>query len=125
MIEGFPLETAPLNKYERETILPRMVSGLRAANCKENRVTSSRIVRSMKKEGYTIAPARVRKIIHHIRVNDLVERLVASNQGYWIEHDNSEFEKYILSRKERQKAEGLATAALERQLLKSKQMSLI
>ncbi len=125
MIQGFELETAPLNKYEKETLLPRMIEGLSRCIGEENRRTNSKIQARLKFEGYSVNSARIRKLINHIRIHGLVERLAASSKGYWVEYDDTKLENYIQSRKERVKAENAATAALERQLMKAKQMSLI
>lgn len=125
MLTGFELETAPLNKYERETLLPRMIEGLSRCVGFENRRTNSKIQARLKFEGYSVSSARIRKMINHIRIHGLVERLAASNAGYWVELDDKRLAEYIQSRKDRVKAENAATAALEKQLMKSNQMSLI
>jgi len=51
---------------------------------KNNTVTNKKIQQHFKDKGVTITPARVRKILHWIRVNHKVKRLVAGGKGYYV-----------------------------------------
>lgn len=73
MIKGFDQETQPLNDYEMGVLLPLLVRGLRTKIGRENAVTNKHIVSSLK-GSYKLNDARVRKIINHIRTNDLKGR---------------------------------------------------
>lgn len=70
MIKGFDQETQPLNDYEMGVLLPLLVRGLRTKIGRENAVTNKHIVNTLK-GSYKLNDARVRKIINHIRTNDL------------------------------------------------------
>lgn len=116
MITGFEEETAPLTEYEERELLPVMIDGLSKKIGKENAVTSSTIVRRLKEKGLKIDGARVRKLINHIRRHDLVPLLCGSSKGYWIEHNEEEINKYILSLHERIEAISAVRNAMIRQL---------
>ena len=83
MIKGFDQETQPLNDYEMGVLLPLLVRGLRTKIGRENAVTNKHIVNTLK-GSYKLNDARVRKIINHIRTNDLIPGLIATSEGYFI-----------------------------------------
>ena len=70
MIKGFSEETQPLTEYERKVILPIILEGLKTKIGKANAVTNKYII-SRLRDSYKIDAARLRKIINHIRTNDL------------------------------------------------------
>lgn len=71
MIKGFSEETQPLTEYERKVILPIILEGLKTKIGKANAVTNKYII-SRLRDSYKIDAARLRKIINHIRTNDLL-----------------------------------------------------
>lgn len=89
MIKGFDQETQPLNDYEMGVLLPLLVRGLRTKIGRENAVTNKHIVSSLK-GSYKLNDARVRKIINHIRTNDLIPGLIANSDGYFIAQSEAE-----------------------------------
>ncbi len=91
MINGFDEQTKPLDDYERDVLLPIITKGLRTKIGKQRAVTNSHIITSLKQKGFKkLQPARVRKIINHIRVNGILINLVASSNGYYIEPNREE-----------------------------------
>jgi len=102
MIEGFEDITYELTDYEQETILPRVLIGLEKRIGKQHAVTSTVMVRVMKDEGIKVTGARIRKIIHEIRVKHLIPRLISTSKGYSIAETHQELDQYILSLKQRQ-----------------------
>lgn len=104
MINGFEDQTEPLTEYEESEILPHIVRGLRLKVGKAMSVTNKAIVEGMKRNlGLKITEPRVRKIINHIRVNDLVPCLIATSQGYYIaesEQELKDYEESLLGREE-------------------------
>lgn len=116
MICGFEQETEPLSEYERETLLPVMVACLSRKVGKDKAVKNEYMCEKMEEHNYHIGPARVRKIINHIRVNDLIECLMATNKGYYITKDKQEMRSYISSLKGREAAIRAVRIAMERQL---------
>lgn len=101
MISGFNKQTAPLCEYEREIVLPIMVKCLERHIGKDKAITNAQMCQKMKEYGYSITESRVRKIINHIRNNDLVKCLKASSKGYYVATDKRDMQQYIDSLDER------------------------
>jgi len=101
MITNFERETHELNHYELKTLLPVLSIGLNRKIGKLNAITNKDICLSMKQAGYKLTDARLRKIIHHIRVNNLIPLLIATSKGYYISNDENEINQYIKSLSER------------------------
>jgi hypothetical protein len=103
MINGFEEETAPLN-YEEKLLCARFMKGLSKRVGKENAITAVKISSTLEAEGIKCEGARIRKIINHIRLNNLVPRLLATNRGYYVSTDAKEIEDYIEGLDQRIKA---------------------
>ena len=104
MINGFSEQTEPLTEYEEQTLLSQLVRGLRTKVGRAMSVTNKAIIDGMKRNlGLSISDARVRKLINHIRNNDLVPCLIATSQGYYIAESEQELKDYedsLLGREE-------------------------
>ena len=95
MITGFEELTEPLTEKEETVFLPPILQGLRAKIGREKAVTNKSIIQGLKvNRGIRISEARVRKIINHIRCNDLVPCLVATSDGYYIAESEQELLDY-------------------------------
>lgn len=116
MIKGFFNETAPLSEYELNVLLPVMVRSLRVKQGKAMAVTSTYIVETLRGKGYEITPARVRKLVNHIRVNNLVPRLIATSSGYYVATTREEMIDFIDSLIGREEAIRAVRVAMERQV---------
>lgn len=96
MITGFEEQTEPLTEQEREVLLPPIIKGLRVKVGKENAVTNKDIVRGLKANcDIKIGEVRVRKMINHIRNNDIIPCLIATSKGYYIAETKDEMLDYI------------------------------
>jgi len=115
MIKGFEEQTAPLTEYEKNTLLPVMVNCLRCKIGKAMRVTNAFIVSRMRACNYDISDARVRKIINHIRIHDLVPCLIASPKGYYIADCEEDLKDYEETLKGRISAQQEVLKAIHRQ----------
>lgn len=93
MIKGFKEQTEPLTDYEQNTLLPVIMRGLRPRIGKESAVINRYIV-SQLNPAYNVTEARVRKIINHIRTNDLIPGLIATSEGYFIAETEKELRDY-------------------------------
>jgi len=102
MIEGFEEETSPLTEYEKNTLLPLIVRGMSRKVGRDMRITCSEVCRKLTESGHDISGPRFRKIMHNIRVNKLIKRLVSHGTGYWISSNRDELMKCILSLKQRE-----------------------
>ena len=116
MIEGFNNETAPLNEYERETLLPIFVKCLQRKIGRDNAITNRMMCTKMEEYGYNVGETRIRKIINHIRTNNLIIGLVASGHGYYVADNPDEIKDYIQSLKGREEAIRAVREALEEQI---------
>jgi hypothetical protein len=86
-------------------MIPHFVTGLQTHIGHAHAVTSKEIIEGLKTNlGITVTGPRVRAIIHHIRAYGLVKKLIATNNGYYIEPDPNEVLKYIRSLKQRENA---------------------
>lgn len=98
MINGFDEETKPLTEDEL-ALVPLFVRSLSTKIGKENAITNTEIRKRLKDKGIEVGsdPARIRKIINHIRLNKLVKNLLAGSNGYWVETDPERIEEYKMS----------------------------
>lgn len=116
-IKGFE-QTDPLNEYELNTLLPVMIKGLKKRVGVSNAITSKEISSRCKAWGYDLKGARIRKLINHIRRNDLIMYLVASSKGYYIETNEKKLIEYIEGLEQRADAIKHISVCLRNQLNK-------
>lgn len=114
----FEPDTSKLSEYEMDELMPVMVKCLQNKVGKENAVTNCYMVEKMQEHGYKISEARVRKIINYIRIHGLIDRLMASNKGYYITEDENEMSNYIQSLIGREEAIHEVRMAMENQMEK-------
>jgi ribosomal protein L18E len=114
MIKNFENETQPLTDYETNVLLPLLIRGLKTKIGQTNAVTNKYIVATLK-GSYNLNEARVRKIINHIRTNDLIPGLVATSGGYFIAETEAELLEYEESLKGREDAIRAVRLAIARQ----------
>lgn len=115
MIKGFSNETSPLNDYELRVLLPVILAGLKDKQGKRNAVTNGYIIGRLKQQGYRIDAARLRKVINHIRTNDLIPGLIATSEGYFLAEDEQELMDYEDSLRGREEAIKAVRLAIARQ----------
>lgn len=117
MINKFEKQTKPLTEYEKDTLLPVLVKGLGLRRGEKNAITNGEMCEKLKDKGYPqISQPRIRKIIHHIRVQNLIPCLLSSSKGYYIETNPTDVRTYIESLRQRQSAINQIEVALENQL---------
>ena len=116
MIQGFQEQTEPLTEYEEQTLLPQLVRGLQTKIGKAMSVTNKAIIDGMNRNlGLKISDARVRKLINHIRTNDLVPCLIATINGYYIAESEQELKEYEESLLGRESAIRQVRLSIQRQ----------
>lgn len=113
----FEPETTKLTEYELK-LVPIVVNILKSRLGRENAITNNNLVNRMSKLGFSsVTPERMRKLINHIRLYDLLnDCLVASSKGYYISNDEKEISDYIDSLRGREEAIRAVRLALEAQL---------
>ena len=93
--------SSSLSKYDQNVLLPILMKGLEMKKGKENAVTGKGIVYGLRNAGLRIDERRVCRLINHMRTNDLVVGLMASNRGYYITSNEEElidYEKNLMNR---------------------------
>lgn len=116
MLEGFYKETKELSDYESEVLLPVMQKSLSRHIGESKAVKNCQMCEALEEKGYKVSEARIRKLINHIRVNGLVDCLVATSKGYFVAESISEVKSHISSLKGREEAIRAVRLALENQL---------
>lgn len=113
MIDGWKEQTHDLTEKEKY-MLPSMVYILVFAVGRDNAIKADGIRDRMQKEGYSVSPPRIRKLINYIRVKGMVELLVASSKGYYVATDLGDTDRFITSLQQRIDAiEGVKNAIVE------------
>jgi hypothetical protein len=104
MITGFEAQTIELSNEELRCV-QLMIPSLKARVGKEKAVTSQQIINWLKNNyGILTTGPRVRKMINYIRINRLVENLVATSEGYYVETDPKKVREYVMSLHQRAEA---------------------
>lgn len=97
MVNNFENQTHELTDYESKVLLPYIVKVLETKIGSKNQITSTELIKQMKLGSFKIDPARFRKIINHIRINNVINNLVATGNGYHRATTESECRRFIES----------------------------
>jgi hypothetical protein len=97
MITLFEEITYELTEYETEILVPLVVKGLSGKIGKENSITNKAICEKLKTSNYKISEPRLRKIIHHIRIEQLIVGLCCNSRGYYVTDSLEELGRYVES----------------------------
>lgn len=100
MVIGFEEYTATLS--ESEVSMAEWLAPLLPAYVGKKKAISNYRIRWMlfDKFGH-VTPARIRKLINYIRINCLVENLIASSAGYYVASTREEVDVYVQSLRQR------------------------
>ena len=109
MITGFEKLTEELSNEELNKV-GLIIKGIGARTGKENAIAGRVICEKM-----NLSPVRLRKIIHFIRVNNLLYGVSSNSRGYYIAKNLKEFEECIISLKQRIRSQVDVLNALEKQ----------
>ena len=109
MLKGFEKLTDELTDDELKKV-PSIVKGISKRIGKENAVTSNIICKKMDLIG-----VRLRKIIHFIRVNNLLYGLCSNSKGYYVAKNIQELEDNNKSLQQRIASQIEILNALEKQ----------
>jgi hypothetical protein len=96
-LELFEAITQPLTEYEKETLLPAIVKGFEKRIGAGNAITEKTICRKMREAGYKLTGVTLRKIVHHIRQNHLINVLMGTSKGYYVTRDANEIKQQVRS----------------------------
>lgn len=117
MLNGFETQTEPLTDYEREVLLPLVVTGLKIRVGERHAITNKSMTVTLYNKGYRcVSDGRTRKLINHISRHGLVKRLIATSKGYYVAETPTELETYIDTLKGREGAIREVRMCMEEQL---------
>ena len=87
------------NLHETElNMIPLFLAGFENKIGKHNAITNKEIIAGFKSRyNVKLTPPRIRKIINHIRVNQLIKNLCSTSKGYFIAQDENELAEYLES----------------------------
>ena len=123
MIALFEEITYELTEYEKTTLLPIVVKGLKSKHGKQNAITNKKICKALTKAGYKVNGPRLRKIIHHIRVEQLIIGLCCNSNGYYVTDSLEELNKYVESLAQRIRSQQQIHKSMKRDMDKISLMS--
>lgn len=100
MITNFEEYTPPITEEEKRDIVPALVQVLQSLR---DPMKQPDICKRLQRDyGITVnSGAKFRKLVHYIRVKQLVCNLVASSAGYYVSYDQKEIRDYMRSLDER------------------------
>ena len=115
MINTFEEYTFELTEYERETLQPIIIKGLKVRIGKENSITNKKICKALKDLRHEITEPRLRKIIHSIRANNIIPLLLSTSKGYFVARDSKEVDDWIKSMEQRINSQKQVLNAIKKQ----------
>ena len=105
-----------LSIHEREVLMPLVIQMLSHRNTKQKVFSNTKIRKVLREFGEDINDSQIRKIVFHIRNNDLIQLLIANNEGYFVSFNRSDVEKWVEMQKGKICAMQSTLTAIERQL---------
>ena len=115
MIKNFEKYTHELTDDEK-VLLPQFINGLKTKIGKQNAVSNKHIRSRFKTINVNVSDARVRKIINHIRINNLLPLLCSNSKGYFVARNIDEIEEYLKGLQQRISAQVKVHEAISLQL---------
>lgn len=118
MKQKFEDYTHELTVYEMKVIIPAIVELLHDKIGKSKAIKNNDIISTFNGRKIKTNPSRIRMMIHLIRNECLIERLMATAKGYYISNDAEEMESYIKSLEQRSSRIQKTKISFQNQLLK-------
>ncbi len=84
-----------LSTHEREVLMPLVMQMLSHRNTKQKVFSNTKIRKVLKEFGEDINDSQIRKIVFYVRNNDLINLLIANNEGYFVSYNRADVEKWI------------------------------
>ncbi len=119
MLVGFEKITEDLTPFEEREALPIILAGLRTKLGKEKAISGTEICSKVNATGrlgkYKLNPVKLRKMISHIRLYDLISGVLSSSKGYYLALTLSEYDDCLESLKQRIRQQQRVVDALQSQ----------
>lgn len=119
MVKGFESITSPLTDTDKRVLVPALADLLRWCVGNSLAITNTELRAQLLKKGLHCSDAKLRALVNYIRINGVVERLIATSQGYYVATSGNELADYCDSLREREAAIRAVRQALEGQNTKS------
>lgn len=105
-----------LSTHEREVLMPLVMQMLSHRNTKQKVFSNTKIRKVLKEFGEDINDSQIRKIVFHIRNNDLINLLIANNEGYFVSYNRADVEKWVQMQEGKISAMQATLFSIKRQL---------
>lgn len=115
MITNFEAYTYELTEYEKKTLQPIIIRGLKIRIGKSKAITNKKMCEALNEKGYEINAPRLRKIVHDIRANDLLPLLLSTSKGYFVAENEKQTKDWCESMKQRISSQTVVLQAIKRQ----------
>jgi len=119
MLVGFEKITEDLTPFEESEALPIILAGLRSKLGKEKAISGTEICSKVNATGrlgkYKLTPVKLRKMISHIRLYDLISGVLSSSKGYYLALTLSEYDECLESLRQRLRQQQLVVDSLQAQ----------
>ena len=106
-----------LSVHEREVLMPLVMQMLSHRNTKQKVFSNTKIRKVLKEFGEDINDSQIRKIVFYVRNNDLINLLIANNEGYFVSYNRADVEKWIQMQEGKISAMQSTLFSVKRQLL--------
>jgi len=119
MLVGFEKITEDLTPFEEREALPIILAGLRTKLGKSKAISGTEICSKVNATGrlgkYKLTPVKLRKMISHIRLYDLISGVLSCSKGYYLALTLSEYDECLESLKQRLRQQQLVVNSLQSQ----------
>jgi len=119
MLVGFEKITEDLTPFEEREALPIILAGLRTKLGKSKAISATEICSKVNATGrlgkYKLTPVKLRKMISHIRLYDLISGVLSSSKGYYLALTLSEYDECLESLRQRLRQQQLVVDSLQAQ----------
>jgi|TARA_R110000822_G_scaffold199841_2_gene337502 hypothetical protein len=108
-----------ISKKEKETIIPLLKGLLNHRSGKGFVFSNSKLRNVLVEFGFEVSDSDVRKYIFYIRNNDVLELLIANQNGYYMANDTTDVKEWIARQEGKIEAMNLTLSSIRRQYSKS------
>lgn len=108
-----------LSKKEKETIIPLLKGLLKHRSGKATVFSNTKLRNVLIEFGFDVSDSDIRKYIFYIRNNDVLELLIANQNGYYLANDTTDVKEWIARQEGKMKAMKETLDSIKRQYKES------
>ena len=109
-----------LTEHESSVLLPLVIQILQHRETKQKVFSNLKIRNVLKEFGEDISDAQIRKMVFHIRNNNLIDLLIANQDGYYVANNIEDIKTWIDRHKGKMRAMEKTLESIEAQFEKKK-----